>query len=55
MVGKISLLLLLLVSSSFAQVSIKNPKHLAIPKDRVQIIFKTTCRVVAEEFHVPPS
>jgi hypothetical protein len=45
--------LLLLVCPVLAQVTIKNPDHLAVPEQRVQIVFRTTCRVVAKEFQLP--
>ena len=43
---------LLLVCPLFAQVTIKNPDHLDVPEQKVQILFHTTCQVLAREFHV---
>jgi hypothetical protein len=37
------------------RVTIVNPQHREIPEDRVRVLFLTTCRVVAEEFHRHPS
>jgi hypothetical protein len=48
---------LLLMASSFGlgQVTIKNPKHLEVPEDRVRVLFGTACRTVAEEFNIRDS
>src|SRR5262249_20580807 len=35
-----------------AQVTIKNPRNLAVPEQRVRVLHRIICRVVAEEFHV---
>lgn len=43
----------LLVCPLLAQVTIKNPQHLDVPEQKVQILFHTTCQVVAREFHMP--
>ena len=43
---------LLLVCPLVAQVTIKNPDHLDVPEQKVQILFHTTCQVVAREFHI---
>jgi hypothetical protein len=43
---------LLLVCPLLAQVTIKNPNHLDVPEQKVQILFHTTCQVVAREFHL---
>jgi hypothetical protein len=43
---------LLLVSPVLAQVTIRNPDHLPVPAQEVQVLFNTTCQVVAHEFHV---
>jgi hypothetical protein len=45
-------LVLLGCSPAAAQVTISNPQHLQVPEDKVQILFRTACQVVAEEFHV---
>ena len=37
------------------RLTIVNPHHYAVPDDRVRVLFLTTCRVVAEEFHRHPS
>jgi hypothetical protein len=42
---------LLTCSSTLSQVTVVNPKHLEFPNDKVNIIFRTACKVVAEEFH----
>ncbi len=38
----------------WAQVTLRNPQHLPVPEERVQVIFRTTCRVVAEQFRLHP-
>ena len=43
---------LLLVCPLLAQVTIENPDHLDVPEQKVQILFHTTCQVVAREFHI---
>jgi hypothetical protein len=43
---------LLLVSPALGQVTIKNPYHLPVPEQEVQMLLNTTCQVVAREFHV---
>jgi hypothetical protein len=43
---------LLLVCPLLGQVTIKNPDHLEIPDQKVQILFHTTCQVVGREFHI---
>src|ERR1700745_1893132 len=43
---------LLLVCPLLAQVTIKNPNHLDVPEQKVQILFHTTCQVVAREFNL---
>lgn len=43
---------LVLVCPLLAQVTIKNPDHLDVPEQKVQILFHTTCQVVAREFHI---
>lgn len=40
---------------SVAQVTIQNPHRLDIPEQRVQILHRIICRVVADEFHVRAS
>lgn len=42
----------LLISLGSAQVTIKNPQHLDVPEQRVQMLHRIICRVVAEEFHI---
>jgi hypothetical protein len=42
----------LLACPVLAQVTIKNPDHLEVPEQKVQILFHTTCEVVAQEFHL---
>lgn len=43
--------LMLLVSGlTWAQVSIKDPQHLDVPEQRVQVLHNVICRVVAREF-----
>lgn len=37
------------------RLTIVNPHHYDVPEDRVRVLFLTTCRVVAEEFHRHPS
>jgi hypothetical protein len=37
------------------RLTIVNPRHYDVPEDRVRVLFLTTCRVVAEEFHRHPS
>ncbi len=37
---------------SRAQLTIENPKHLDYPKDKAEVLYRTACRVVAEEFRV---
>ena len=37
------------------RLTIVNPHHYDVPEDRVRILFLTTCRVVAEQFHRHPS
>jgi hypothetical protein len=46
------LLPLLTTSSSLAQLTIANPKHLDVPQERAKVLLTETCRVVAKEFHV---
>ena len=53
-------LLFLLALSLFAplasaQLRVENDKALDFPQERAQVIFATTCRVVAREFHVNPA
>jgi hypothetical protein len=48
----VSCLALLGGSATLAQVTVKNPKHLSVPEDRPQILFRMACQRVAEEFHV---
>ena len=40
------------MSVSTAQVNIKNPRNLDVPEQRVQVLHRVICRVVAEEFHI---
>lgn len=47
------LLILLVSSAMLGQVTVVNPKHLEFPKDKINLIFRIACKVVAEEFHVP--
>ena len=50
-----TILLTILLSSScqvLAQVTIKNPDHLELPEQQVLVLFRSTCQVVAQEFHV---
>lgn len=42
----------LLMSVSTGQVTIKNPRNLHVPEQRVQMLHRIICRVVAEEFHI---
>jgi hypothetical protein len=48
-------LLLMVASFGLGQVTIKNPKHLEVPEDKVRILSSTACRVVAEEFNIRDS
>lgn len=45
------LAVLVFVCPLLAQVTIKNPDHLDVPEQKVQILFHTTCQVVGREFH----
>jgi hypothetical protein len=49
---KLSILLLLLFGAcpSHAQLRVENRYHMGFSDERAQIIFKTACRVVGEEF-----
>ena len=42
----------LFMSVSTAQVTIKNPRNLDVPEQRVEMLHRIICRVVAEEFHI---
>src|SRR5215469_14116095 len=42
----------LLMSVGTAQVTIENPRNLAVPEQRVQVLHRVISRVVAEEFHI---
>lgn len=48
----VSCLALLGSSASVAQITIKNPKHLSVPDDKPQVLFRLACQQVAEEFHI---
>jgi len=50
---RLSSLLLLLAthSSGLVQLTIANPKHLDVPRERAKVLLIETCRVVAKEFH----
>jgi hypothetical protein len=48
----LGLLLLLRLAPGFAQVTIRSDRALPVPEPRIQLLFETTCQVVAEEFHV---
>jgi hypothetical protein len=39
-------------SIALAQISVKNPHNLSLPVNKPQIMFKTACQVVAEEFRI---
>jgi hypothetical protein len=39
-------------SATLAQITIKNPKHLSVPDDKPQVLFRIACQQVAEEFHI---
>jgi hypothetical protein len=47
-----SCLALLGGSATLAQITIKNPKHLPVPDDKPQVLFRIACQQVAEEFHI---
>jgi hypothetical protein len=47
-----SCLALLGSSASLAQITIKNPKHLSVPDNKPQVLFRMACQQVAEEFHI---
>jgi hypothetical protein len=50
-----AILLVLLVATpiwGWTPVTILNPKHLPVPEEEVNRLFQTTCRVVAQEFHL---
>jgi hypothetical protein len=48
----VSCLALLGSSASPAQIIIKNPKHLSVPDNKPQVLFRMACQQVAEEFHI---
>jgi len=48
-------MVLLTSTAGFAQVTIQNDKHRDLPKQKVDLLFRTACQVAAERFHVPPS
>jgi hypothetical protein len=48
----LAIVLLLACSSALGQVTIKNPDHLPVPEQEVQVLLNATCQVVAQEFHV---
>jgi hypothetical protein len=52
---QIMALLLMATSFGLGQVTIKNPKHLEVPEDRVRVLYSTACRTVAEEFNIRDS
>lgn len=39
-------------SIASAQIAVKNPNNLPLPTNKPQIMFKTACQVVAEEFRI---
>ena len=39
-------------SLALGQIAVQNPNNLPLPGSRPQVIFRTACQVVAEEFHV---
>lgn len=45
-------LLLLACFPVLAQVTISNPDHLEVPVEEVNVLFHTTCQVVAEQFNI---
>ena len=40
-------------SAAFAQITVRNPNNLPFPDNKPQILLRTACQVVAEEFHIP--
>jgi len=44
--------LLFICRPALGQVTIKNPDHLPVPEQEVQVLLNATCQVVAQEFHV---
>jgi hypothetical protein len=39
-------------SATRAQITIKNPKHLSVPDNKPQVLFRMACQQVADEFHI---
>jgi hypothetical protein len=39
-------------SATFAQITVKNPKHLPVPEYKLQALYRIACEQVAEEFHI---
>src|SRR5271156_730211 len=39
-------------SATLAQITIKNPKHLPVPENKPEMLFRLACQQVAEEFHI---
>jgi hypothetical protein len=48
----VSCLALLGSSATQAQITIKNPKHLSVPDNKPEMLFRLACQQVAEEFHI---
>ena len=44
--------LLLASSMSLAQLSLVNPKNLNLPEDKARLLFRMSCRAVADELHL---
>src|ERR1700687_5490964 len=39
-------------SATFAQITVKNPRHLPLPDYKLQTLYRIACQQVAEEFHI---
>jgi hypothetical protein len=39
-------------SATFAQITVKNPKHLPLPDYKLQALYRIACQQVAAEFHI---
>jgi hypothetical protein len=50
----VAAMVLLTNAVGLAQVTIQNDKHRDLPKQKVDVLYRAACQVVAERFHVPP-
>jgi hypothetical protein len=46
-----ALLIVFANSLAFAELTIDNPRHLAVPEEKARVLLRLACRAIAKEFH----